>query len=85
MNTRLFCREAEDSFAALLTGQAMEACGGTVISVAFDGMHQRQGAMVPCARFVMFCRISAEINLDDVDEKIGAALFPATPAAARKD
>lgn len=76
MSTRIFCREAEDSFQALLTAQAMEECGGTVISVAYDGQHQRYGAMIPCSRYVVFCRIDSETDLDSVDEKISAAIYP---------
>jgi hypothetical protein len=74
--TRLFCREAGDSYEALLTATAMEKCGGEVISVTYDGQHQRPGAMIPCSKFVVFCRIAKGYDLDVVDRIIAAALFP---------
>jgi hypothetical protein len=54
----------------------MEKCGGQVISIAYDGQHQRPGAMIPCSRFIVFCRIDKDFNLDTVDALIDAALFP---------
>ena len=76
MSTRLFCRHANDDYEALLIGTVMEKCGGQVVSITYDGQHQRQGAMIPCSRFIVFGRIGKDFNLDTVDELIDAALFP---------
>ena len=70
MNKQIICRHAEDDFYALVIAQAMENAGCTVISIAHDGMHQRQGAMIPCSKFIVFANYGASTTPDEIDDVI---------------
>ncbi len=68
--TKIMVRKARDDFEALLTAQGMEKVGATVISIAYDGEHTQQGAMIPCSKFVVWARTPDGVQIDDVDESI---------------
>lgn len=72
----MMSRNARDSYEALMTAQAMEMTGAQVISIAYDGEHQQQGALIPCSRFVVFAKVPGGVEINDIDEAIGRALFP---------
>ena len=74
MSNTIMVRRAADDFEAMLTAQAMEASGATVISICYDGEHQRLGAMIPCSRFTVWARVSSEQAIGPIDEAISKAL-----------
>ncbi len=74
--SKMMVRSARDQFEALKTAEAMEAAGGAVISVTYDGEHKQHGAMIPCSKFCVFARIPDEIDINLVDQYIDHALFP---------
>ena len=73
---KIMVRKARDDFEAFMTAEAMETAGAAVISIAYDGEHQQQGAMIPCSKFVVFARVPDDIEINDVDKSIGRQLFP---------
>ncbi len=52
----------------------MENAGAEVISVAYNGLHTREGAMIPCSKFTIWARVPDEIALDTVDHAIDKML-----------
>ena len=77
--TKIMVRKARDDFEALLTAQGMEKAGATVISIAYDGEHQLDGAMIPTSKFVVWARVPDGVQIDDVDENIDTAIDSVQP------
>ena len=78
-------RHARDDFEAMLTAQGMEKAGAEVISIAYNGEHQQQGAMIPSSRFVVFARVPDYIQMDDVDGGIDSAIDAIHDGAKESD
>lgn len=74
---RIIMREAKNNFDAFLVAEAMESAGANVFSIAHDGMHQLEGALIPCSRFVVFAKYDGpeEARCDEIDRAIGRALY----------
>jgi hypothetical protein len=66
-------RRADDDFEAKLIADAAEKVGALVVSITFDGQHQRPGAMAPCSRFQVWVRIRDGAHADEWDAAIDAA------------
>lgn len=65
---RIFVRDVRNSLDALRTAQAMEDCGATVISVAYDGEKQAYGALSPSSKFIVVAALPGELS-DEAFEK----------------
>ena len=70
----IMVRKARYDFEALLTAQAMDGAGADIISIAYDGEHQLQGALIPTSKFVVFARVPDGVQIDYIDERIDAAI-----------
>ena len=66
----IMIREGGDSYETFLVAQGMENAGAEIISIAYNGEHTREGAMIPCSKFVIFARIPEDIKIDAVDNSI---------------
>jgi hypothetical protein len=66
----IICRQAEDDFNAFLIAQGMENAGAEVFSISHNGMHQRFGAMIPSAKFIVWARYEAPVTPNGIDEMI---------------
>lgn len=67
-------RQARDGFEAWQTAESMEKAGAEVISIAYDGQHQLIGALVRCAKFVVFARVPDDVKIYDVDKMIDSMI-----------
>ncbi len=67
-------RNANDDFEAFLIAQAMESVGADVFSITFNGQHQRDGALVPSSRFVVFAKVRDKAHIEKADDAIDKAL-----------
>lgn len=68
--SEIMVRKGRDDFETLLVASGMEKAGATVISVAYDGEHTQQGAMIPCSKYVVWARVPDGVQIDDVDKSI---------------
>jgi hypothetical protein len=74
MTMGIMMRNARTDWDAFLLSEATENNGGEVISIAYNGEHKLQGAMIPCSKFVVFSRVPDEAAIDRIDEAFYAAL-----------
>jgi hypothetical protein len=76
---KMICRGGSDmdDFHALLTAQAMEDCGATVISISYSGHEKPFGAMESSARYNVFARFDPALtSFDQIDEAIDKVRYP---------
>jgi hypothetical protein len=65
-------RTAEDDLRALLTAEAVEKGGGTIISITFDGRAKYQTALDNHSRFIIWARVKDKAHINKIDNLIEA-------------
>ena len=70
----IMVRNADDDFIALLTADAMERAGATVISITYMGERTYGGALAPHPYFSVWARVRSEAHIASVDTMIDATL-----------
>lgn len=67
---RFMMRSARDDFEAFLIAGAMESAGASVFSVTYDGQHTQSGALQPCSKFLVWCKVKDDAHIRRIDKAI---------------
>jgi hypothetical protein len=76
---RVFARRVNDDFEAEQMAKAMLDAGCEVISITFNGMNRRPGALADTASFMVFGYAHNRGQIDATDEAFGKWLNSLTP------
>lgn len=75
VSLKIISRHAHDSLAAFHTAQGMENAGASVFSITHDGMDQKQGALIPSSRFIVWAKYDGDVTTDAVDAAISLLMY----------
>ncbi len=71
---KIITRSVEDSYEALLMGEAMEQHGASVFSITVNGSSTHEGALSPHIRYIVWAKAADSSKFDAIDETFSKKL-----------